>query len=159
MILVRPCLEGPLTCSLQVIEYNRANREVAILCNHQRTVPKSFEAAYQKLEDREKMLLSQIDELRGMVEDLEGKGKGKSIRLLPPDAPVEEEEEAVKPVPSASASAGDVKVEPTGAPAPVKPKKPAKSLELSHLFPKIPDVDAVKKRIKVCCRRCVCWAL
>ena len=32
--------------------YDAANREVAILCNHQRTVPKSFEATFAKLEER-----------------------------------------------------------------------------------------------------------
>jgi len=32
--------------------YDDANREVAILCNHQRTVPKSFEATFEKLNGR-----------------------------------------------------------------------------------------------------------
>ncbi len=27
----------------KVLSYNRANRQVALLCNHQRSVPKSFE--------------------------------------------------------------------------------------------------------------------
>jgi len=27
----------------KVLAYNRANRQVALLCNHQRSVPKSFE--------------------------------------------------------------------------------------------------------------------
>ena len=30
-------------------EYDRANREVAILCNHQRTVSKSFQATFDKM--------------------------------------------------------------------------------------------------------------
>jgi hypothetical protein len=49
---------------LQVLEYNRANREVAILCNHQRTVPKAFTEAWDKLTAREALLEKQVAELR-----------------------------------------------------------------------------------------------
>ncbi|PAA83351.1 hypothetical protein BOX15_Mlig010726g2, partial [Macrostomum lignano] len=41
----------------KILAYNRANREVAILCNHQRAVPKTFEKSMEnlskKLEDKE----------------------------------------------------------------------------------------------------------
>lgn len=33
----------------KVLAYNRANRQVAILCNHQRSVPKSFEKSMETL--------------------------------------------------------------------------------------------------------------
>ena len=36
----------------KVVEYNRANREVAILCNHQRTVPKGFQEQFDKMQSR-----------------------------------------------------------------------------------------------------------
>lgn len=36
----------------KVLEYNRANREVAILCNHQRTVPKGFQEQFDKMQSK-----------------------------------------------------------------------------------------------------------
>lgn len=33
----------------KVLAYNRANRQVAILCNHQRSVPKTFEKSMETL--------------------------------------------------------------------------------------------------------------
>jgi DNA topoisomerase-1 len=44
--------------------YHQANREVARLCNHKRAVPKSFDTAMKKLEDR-------IERKEDTVEDLE----------------------------------------------------------------------------------------
>uniref|UniRef100_A0A1I8H623 DNA topoisomerase 1 n=1 Tax=Macrostomum lignano TaxID=282301 RepID=A0A1I8H623_9PLAT len=42
----------------KILSYNRANREVAILCNHQRAVPKTFEKSMEnlnkKVEEKEK---------------------------------------------------------------------------------------------------------
>jgi len=35
-----------------VLAYNRANRQAAILCNHQRTVPKSFNDSMNRLADK-----------------------------------------------------------------------------------------------------------
>ncbi|KAJ1935436.1 DNA topoisomerase 1, partial [Linderina pennispora] len=36
----------------KILAYNRANREVAVLCNHQRSVSKGFETQMAKVEDR-----------------------------------------------------------------------------------------------------------
>ncbi len=41
-----------LLCGPQNMEYNRANREVAILCNHQRTVPKKQDEALAKMKEK-----------------------------------------------------------------------------------------------------------
>ncbi|KAJ2474230.1 DNA topoisomerase 1, partial [Coemansia sp. RSA 2131] len=35
-----------------ILAYNRANREVAVLCNHQRSVSKGFEGQMSKIEDK-----------------------------------------------------------------------------------------------------------
>jgi DNA topoisomerase I len=40
----------------KLVEYNRANREVAILCNHQRTVPKGFQEQFDKMQSKVRML-------------------------------------------------------------------------------------------------------
>merc|ERR1712130_1004530 len=46
------------TVAEQVLTYNQANRAVAILCNHKRTAPKTFDdqmkRADEKIEDKEK---------------------------------------------------------------------------------------------------------
>ena len=34
---------------VQILAYNRANRAVAILCNHQRAVPKTFDKSMENL--------------------------------------------------------------------------------------------------------------
>ena len=33
----------------KILAYNRANRQVALLCNHQRSVPKTFEKSMETL--------------------------------------------------------------------------------------------------------------
>lgn len=44
--------------------YNRANRAVAILCNHQRSVPKTFAKSMENLQKK-------IDDKRKAIEDAE----------------------------------------------------------------------------------------
>lgn len=36
----------------KLLSYNRANRQVAILCNHQRAVPKTHEKSMENLETK-----------------------------------------------------------------------------------------------------------
>jgi DNA topoisomerase-1 len=43
------------TTAEKILAYNRANREVAVLCNHQRSVPKSHGAQMGKLSDKIKV--------------------------------------------------------------------------------------------------------
>ncbi|KAH6811545.1 DNA topoisomerase I alpha [Perilla frutescens var. frutescens] len=75
-----------------VVVYQHANKEVAIICNHQRTVSKSHSAQMSRLNEK-------IDELKGVIEELRTdlarakKGKpplksadGKPKRNLNPDA-------------------------------------------------------------------------
>jgi len=38
----------------KLLAYNRANREVAVLCNHQRAVSKGHAASMEKIEDKVK---------------------------------------------------------------------------------------------------------
>lgn len=63
-------------------EYDRANREVAILCNHQRTVPKAFTENFAKLESRASLLKQQVEELRAQSTA----PKGTAIKLKSEDA-------------------------------------------------------------------------
>ncbi len=45
----------------------RANREVAILCNHQRSVPKAFEGQLSKLLEKMKEIENQRDDLKDVT--------------------------------------------------------------------------------------------
>eukprot|EP01116_Phalansterium_solitarium_P017919 TRINITY_DN4560_c0_g2_i1.p1 TRINITY_DN4560_c0_g2~~TRINITY_DN4560_c0_g2_i1.p1 ORF type:complete len:884 (-),score=373.03 TRINITY_DN4560_c0_g2_i1:328-2979(-) len=60
-----------MTIEEKLLSYNRANREVAILCNHQRSVSKTFDVSMGKID-------ATIDELkaerRKIVKKLESKG-------------------------------------------------------------------------------------
>ena len=40
------------TIAAKMLSYNRANRDVAVLCNHQRAVPKTFDMAMANLEEK-----------------------------------------------------------------------------------------------------------
>ncbi|XP_012845487.1 PREDICTED: DNA topoisomerase 1-like [Erythranthe guttata] len=76
----------------KVVTYNHANKEVAIICNHQRTVSKTHSAQMLRLDEK-------IDELKGVLEELKTdlgrarKGKpllagadGKAKRNINPEA-------------------------------------------------------------------------
>ncbi|KAI3740954.1 hypothetical protein L2E82_31429 [Cichorium intybus] len=89
-MLTRETKGGDVTQNLVV--YQHANKEVAIICNHQRTVSKSHSAQMTRLNEK-------IDELKGVIKELETdlsrakKGKppskssdGKPKRNLNPEA-------------------------------------------------------------------------
>jgi len=63
-----------LTAAEKVVEYNNANREVAILCNHQRSVSKAQEAALDGLGNKLETLKNQKKVLKKMLKKItEGK--------------------------------------------------------------------------------------
>lgn len=65
------------TVAEQIKVYNDCNREVAILCNHKRTVGASHEAQMEKLADRIKGLKYQVWRNKQMMLDLDSKLKKK----------------------------------------------------------------------------------
>ena len=65
------------TIQEKIKEYNDANRKVAILCNHKRTVTAGHGAQMEKLEDRIKGLVYQRWRLKQMMLDLDPKIKKK----------------------------------------------------------------------------------
>lgn len=124
-VLISICVCG------QVIEYTRANREVAILCNHQRTVPKGFQESFDKMNSKVRachhlfwgnsnrfcILPAQIEQLKSQLSELQRMkadvAKGKAIAL---------KEGAAETAEGKAAEA--------------------------HLFPKQPTADQVETRIK-----------
>lgn len=45
----------------KILSYNRANRAVAILCNHQRAPPKTFEKSMQNLQTKVRLWLEPVE--------------------------------------------------------------------------------------------------
>jgi DNA topoisomerase-1 len=73
----------------KVVLYNEANRKVAILCNHQKTLSAKFHEGWAKLEARRDLLRSQVHALSKMVSRLK---KGKSVKVAPDEPPADKEE-------------------------------------------------------------------
>lgn len=61
-------LEKFKTVDERVLFYNRANRQVAILCNHQRTLPKTHDTQMEKLDLKIQEIKDEIKELKQHLE-------------------------------------------------------------------------------------------
>ncbi|XP_068598339.1 DNA topoisomerase I, like [Brachionichthys hirsutus] len=70
----------------KILSYNRANRAVAILCNHQRAPPKTFEKSMQNLQ-------AKIDAKRGQLSDAK-----RELKSAKADAKVRRDERSRKAV-------------------------------------------------------------
>ena len=81
-------LEG-LSIADKIIRYNAANRQVAILCNHQKTVSKAAETMFENLNEKLNTLQSQKEELISW-KALAGKKKEDKIPLKSDDKEVVE---------------------------------------------------------------------
>lgn len=66
----------------KVVKFNAANRTVAILCNHQRSVAKGHEAAIQKITDRIKEMLWQKIRFKRMMLQLDKNLKKKKPKYF-----------------------------------------------------------------------------
>ncbi|KAA8895586.1 hypothetical protein FN846DRAFT_911572 [Sphaerosporella brunnea] len=72
--------------------YNEANRMVAILCNHQRTVSTSHEASLQKATEKIKALRYQKLRLKRQILFLDPKRKKKDPDFFKPDPDIDDED-------------------------------------------------------------------
>uniref|UniRef100_A0A671W4D3 DNA topoisomerase I n=1 Tax=Sparus aurata TaxID=8175 RepID=A0A671W4D3_SPAAU len=70
----------------KILSYNRANRAVAILCNHQRAPPKTFEKSMQNLQTK-------IDAKRGQLSDAK-----RDLKSAKADAKIRRDEKSKKTV-------------------------------------------------------------
>lgn len=59
------------TIEAKILSYNRANREVAILCNHQRSIPKTFDTSMGKLKAKIEAKRAQLSILKRELKNLE----------------------------------------------------------------------------------------
>lgn len=75
----------------KIFAYNRANRMVAILCNHQRTVSKAHDAQMEKIEDKILALKYQKMRLRKAILTIDPQLKKKRPDLSEPISDIEDE--------------------------------------------------------------------
>ncbi|KAG7394441.1 DNA topoisomerase 1 [Phytophthora boehmeriae] len=110
--------QGKMEVAPKVVLYNDANRKVAILCNHQRTAPKSFDTTLDKMNAQLEQLDSQLKDLK-QWKALIAKGKSKSIKLK---------------------SAADTKDS--------KEEDALQKKAQAHMFQRTPSADQVDKKIE-----------
>ena len=82
-------MEG--TVADKVLAYNRANRQVAILCNHQRTVSKGHAAQMERIEEKILTLKYQRHVVKKKMLDLDPKLKKKRPELAEYDSDMDDE--------------------------------------------------------------------
>ncbi|XP_037727653.1 DNA topoisomerase 1 isoform X1 [Drosophila subpulchrella] len=64
----------------KLLAYNRANRAVAILCNHQRSVPKGHEKSMENLKEKIKTKRDAIDDCEAEYHDMKKAAKRGSVK-------------------------------------------------------------------------------
>lgn len=64
----------------KILSYNRANRAVAILCNHQRSVPKGHQKSMEKIKEKIEQKREQIDDMIKQVKDAARDAKHGSVK-------------------------------------------------------------------------------
>ncbi|KAG2174413.1 hypothetical protein INT43_004436 [Umbelopsis isabellina] len=75
----------------KLLSYNRANREVAILCNHQRSVSKNHGQMIAKIQDKIRALKYQRKRLRKQIVQLDPKMKKSKLTEMEEESDLEDE--------------------------------------------------------------------
>lgn len=81
------------TVNEKVVAFNAANREVAILCNHQRTIPKAHQAGVQKINERIEEMMWQKIKLKRLMLQLDKTLKKKEMSYFAEVADLTKEKE------------------------------------------------------------------
>jgi DNA topoisomerase I len=138
----------------KVIEYNNANREVAILCNHQRSVSKAQETQLENLGGKLETLKKQKKTLKAILKAI-ASGKADKIPTKKHDEKALAEK-AVKAVEKAKklkekAKTNDEKIKATEADEAAKEKKREVAeikFKQAHLWEKVPSKEQVIKKLE-----------
>jgi DNA topoisomerase-1 len=143
-----------LTVPEKVAEYNAANREVAILCNHQRSVSKAQETQLENIQGKIDTLKKQKKTLKGILKAL---NSGKDTKKIPLKKDQKKMAEDVqKALDKAKkmknkAKTNEEKIAATQADEAAKKKKRELAdikFTQAHLWEKTPSTDQVVKRIQ-----------
>lgn len=136
-----------------VTEYNNGNREVAILCNHQRSVSKAQVTQLENIGDKIGTLKKQKSQLKKILKVLNS-GKVDKIPCKKDETKLKEQaEKAMSKAKKMKESAKSKEDKIAATQADEKAKQLKRDLtkvkfEQAHLWEKIPTQDQVKKRIK-----------
>jgi DNA topoisomerase-1 len=139
--------------SEKVVEYNSANREVAILCNHQRSVSKAQETQLDNIGAKIETLKKQKKMLKGILKCINA-DKLKKIPLKKNEKElVEKSNNAIAKAKKMKekAKTNDEKIKATEADEAAKKKKREVAdtkFQQGHLWEKVPTKDQVIKRIQ-----------
>lgn len=138
----------------KVTEYNNANREVAILCNHQRSVSKAQETQLETISAKIATLKKQKKNLKGILKAINtGKGTEKIPFKKSAAAMDEEVKKAIEKAKKMknTAKTNEEKIAATQADEAAKARKKelaTKKFDQMHLWEKVPTRDQVVKRIQ-----------
>lgn len=141
-----------LPAAEKVIEYNAANREVAILCNHQKSVSKAQETQLENISSRLETLKLQKKKLKKMLKSLT-KGETDQIKVKKSQAKmIEDVQKAIDKAKKMKekAKTNAEKIAATEADERAKQMKRGLAeakFKKAHLWEKVPTQDQVTKRI------------
>ena len=144
-----------LTAAEKVVEYNNANRQVAILCNHQKSVSKAQETQLENIGDKISTLKKQRNVLKKILKVLNG-GNEKNIAKIPTkkdeSAMKSKIEKAVVKAKNLKdkAKTNEEKIAATEFDEKTKQMKrdfTAMKFDQAHLWDKVPSQDQVSKKI------------
>jgi len=78
--------EPDANVTAKFLQYNRANRAVAILCNHQRAPPKTFDKQMEnlitKLKDKKKQMKTVKKEIKELKKEYHNQGKSEKVKNM-----------------------------------------------------------------------------
>lgn len=143
-----------MTAAQKVVEYNAANREVAILCNHQRSVSKAQETQLESIGGKIATLKKQKKMLKGILKFINNGKDTKKIPLKKNQATmVEHVNKAIEKAKKMKnkATTNEEKIAATAADEKAKAKKRDLAdfkFTQAHLWEKVPTRDQVVKRIQ-----------
>jgi len=143
-----------LTVAEKVTEYNNANRQVAILCNHQKTVSRAQETALETFGDKITKLKKQKGVLKKILAALNTGKNAKKIPLKKDEKKLTEK--VAKSIAKAkkmkeNATTNEEKIAATEADLAAKQSRrdlADKKFEQAHLWEKTPSKDQVAKKIQ-----------
>ncbi|KAJ3331297.1 DNA topoisomerase 1 [Blyttiomyces sp. JEL0837] len=79
------------TVAEKILAYNRANRQVAILCNHQRSVSKGHQSQMGKIQDKVRAFKYERREVKKQILELDPKLKKKMPQLVEEESDLDDE--------------------------------------------------------------------
>ena len=143
-----------LSVTEMVTEYNSANREVAILCNHQRSVSKAQETQLETIGSKVETLKKQKKQLKGILKKLNSGDKDgipvrKSFESMQEDVD-KALAKATKMKENAKTNEEKIAATEADEKAKLKRKNLANAkFDKAHLWEKVPSSDQVSKKIEL----------